>query len=97
MTDGTLSPDTRYVRANDVVGTGMDGEIVMMDVKKGSYFAINGSGPEIWERLAEPILLRDLIASLAEGFETGAQDEFEQHVTGFVRSLVTQGLVKPAD
>ena len=97
MTNTVLSPTGKYVRAQDIVATDMDGEVVMMDVAKGSYFAINGSGPAIWERLAEPVLIDDLIASLHEEFDTGPKADFEADVRDFVAKLVDQGLVQLAD
>ena len=97
MTKTVLSRTQEYVRAKDIVATDMDGELVMMDIGTGSYFAINGSGPAIWDRLTEPLLIDDLIASLGDEFDTGPKAQFEAEVSDFVANLVDQGLVKPAD
>ncbi len=97
MTATNLAPDTRYVRASDVVATDMNGETVMMDVHKGSYFALTGSGSQIWEQLAEPKKLDELVQALDAEFDASSVEDFEGLIAGFVGDLVAKGLVKPAD
>ena len=97
MSAANLAPETRYVRASDVVATDMNGETVMMDVHKGSYFALTGSGSQIWEQLEEPKRVDELIAALDAEFDASSVEDFEGLITGFVSDLLAKGLVKPAD
>jgi len=42
----------------------VDNELVMMDIERGMYYALNPVGSDIWERLAEPQKVADLCAQL---------------------------------
>lgn len=97
MKDRQIADNVRYVRASDVVATDMDGETVMMDVQKGSYFALSGSGPDIWEKLAQPMLVDELVKALGEKYDTDAAGDLESVVSDFVARLLDKGLVQPAD
>lgn len=97
MTDMPIASDVRLMRASDVVATDMDGETVMMDVQKGSYFALSGSGPRIWELLESPMSMDELIAALSKEFDTSETAEVESAVSDFVSGLLAKGLVRPAD
>lgn len=44
-------------------------ETVMMDIDTGDYIGINNVGSDIWNRLEQPVSVRDII-----GFLTGAYD-----------------------
>lgn len=97
MKDKLIADDVRYVRASDVVATDMDGETVMMDVQKGSYFALSGSGPDIWEKLAQPMLIGELVEALDEEYDTDGASDLESVVSDFVARLLDKGLVQPTD
>lgn len=43
-------------------------EIVMMDMKNGTYLSINKTGRIIWEQIENPILVKDLIQNLMNRF-----------------------------
>ena len=86
----------RYVQAGNVVATDMDGETVMMDVQQGSYFALSGSGPQIWKQLEEPKNIDEVIEALSEAFETSEVHDLEDEVTGFIAKLLEMDLVKAA-
>lgn len=97
MKDNPIADDVRYVRASDVVATDMDGETVMMDVQKGSYFALSGSGPDIWAELAQPMRVEELVEALGEKYDTDAAQDLESVVSDFLARLLDKGLVQPTD
>lgn len=95
MSRDTINADMTFIRNEEVVATDMDGETVMMDVKQGAYFAISGSGTQIWQRLAEPKTIGELTAAMAEEFDTDNVEDLDQIVSEFVSGLLQKGLVKP--
>ena len=97
MAQKTVPHNKRLTRAAHVVATTMDDEVVMMDVNQGTYFVMTGSGPSIWDKLAEPILLDDLLSALTEEFSTEAEPSFENYVEEFLSRLIDQGLVETID
>lgn len=92
-----LPHDARFVQASDVVATDMSGETVMMDVKKGTYFAVTGSGSSIWERLEQPLRLDELVSQLEDEFDAEGIEDFESLIAGFLNDLLEKGLVTPAE
>ncbi|OMP79439.1 MULTISPECIES: PqqD family protein [unclassified Chitinophaga] len=44
-------------------------EVVLMDIQQGHYININPVGSVIWEKLAAPVTIKDLIKSLVEEFD----------------------------
>jgi hypothetical protein len=93
MTEPLLNPDARLQRALDVVATEMNGETVMMDIEKGTYFALTGSGGQIWAALEAPATLAEVIAVVEREFDVSAVDGHAAMVTEFVAKLLDQGLV----
>jgi hypothetical protein len=51
-------------RTPDVMASPVDNELVMMDIERGMYYALNPVGSDIWERLAEPQKVADLCTQL---------------------------------
>ncbi|MCK0129399.1 PqqD family peptide modification chaperone [Erythrobacter sp. F6033] len=97
MSTITIAEDVRYVRASDVVATDMDGELVMMDVQQGSYFALTGSGPFIWEKLADPLCVGELVAALKAEYDMEGAGDPESLISEYLAMLLDKGLVRPAD
>ena len=92
-----IAPDRKFIRTKDVVTADMDGELVMMHVEKGAYFAIGGSGGHLWAQLAQPRTMPELVASIEEEFETGEVEDLEGTVSCFLSDMLAQGLVVAAD
>ena len=57
-----ITLETTVVRASDVLASQVENELVMMDIERGMYYALNPVGADIWERLAEPQQVADLCA-----------------------------------
>lgn len=56
-------------RTDDILATPLDDTLLMMSVRQGRYYGLNGAGPRIWELLAEPTTAEALVAALLEEFE----------------------------
>ena len=51
---------TMYIRNQETISGQIDEEIVMVDIEKGSYFALNSVATRIWELLEHPLSLDGL-------------------------------------
>lgn len=96
MTSASITPTTKLQRGDGAVFVDMDGETVMMDIEKGSYFALTGSGSYIWAALETPVTLSDIVAQVQEKFDTSGFGGVEEAVTDFVEELFANGLVVKA-
>jgi len=58
-----------YLRNPELIATDMDGETVMMSLARGEYFGLGGVGGYLWELLAVPHSLDELVDSVCAEFE----------------------------
>lgn len=92
-----MTPTTKLQRTRDVVATDMNGETVMMHIDKGTYFALTGSGGQIWEALETPSTLSDVVTYIEREFDVSDVDDLDSMISEFVGKLLEQGLVDHAD
>jgi hypothetical protein len=60
-------------RSDEALSAKVGDELLMMSVQKGTYFNLNDVGTRIWELLAEPITLDDLVAALTAEYEVNTE------------------------
>lgn len=81
------------IRINPVVlATDVDGEMVMMDAERGSYYGLNAIGSDIWNRLAEPTVVADLCSDLSRAYDAPAE-RIEAETLELLRLLAEKNLV----
>lgn len=96
MTSVSIAPTTKLQRIDGAVSVDMDGETVMMDIDKGSYFALTGSGGYIWAALEQPATLGEITQQVQQQFDASGFDSVEEAVAEFVGDLFENGLVTEA-
>jgi len=82
-----------YTRSPDLIATEMDGDIVMMSLEKGSYFGLDGVGGAIWELMASPVTLDEIVGNLVARFEI-EEEVCRADAQAFVEDLVDNGLAE---
>ena len=93
----TIPDDAQLVRRDRVVANDLnDTETVMLDVDRGSYFGVTGTGRSIWDLLAEPSTPAFIVASLLEEYDID-EHTCRVEVHAFLGDLVEQGLVDVGD
>lgn len=70
----------------------MGGEKVMLSVKNGNYYNLGHIGGQIWDAIAEPVSLRELVDRLMNEFEVD-REQCEEHVYLFLEHLRKEGLI----
>lgn len=71
--DGRISFNTIIIQNKEIDATDMDGEKVMMNLNKGSYYALNSIGSRVWELIQQPQAVIDIISTLLEEYEVDAK------------------------
>ena len=56
----TIDKDKQLTRAEGLVSSEIDGEVVMMSVDQGKYFGINSVGSRIWSLLESPVSVKEM-------------------------------------
>lgn len=62
----------RLCRSSDVASAEVQGEAVLLELRRGTYYSLNRTGTVVWELLAEPRTLAELHAALLARFEVEA-------------------------
>jgi len=88
-----LSLDDRLTPTDQVVMRELAGESVILDLKSGSYFGLNGVGTRAWSLMGKGGSLRDVNAALTNEYDAPAtviQDELLK----FAADLCDHGLCR---
>ena len=90
MRDITLESVVR--RTPDVMASPVENELVMMDIERGMYYALNPVGSDIWERLTEPQKVADLCTQLMQQYAVD-QATCEADVLAVLNEMAENGLL----
>ncbi len=96
-----LAPQYRP-NAPSVIAEVIDGEAVIINLDTGAYFAVSGSGADVWEAIEHGVPTADLAANLAERYPggisaNGEKESFAADVTAFLVQLTEHALVVATD
>jgi hypothetical protein len=87
-----VADDALLQRRADPLTAELDGETVMLDPTKGSYFALGPVGSRVWALLEQPRSIRDLCEQLLDEFDVDPP-QCRAEVTAFVTQLLDAALV----
>jgi hypothetical protein len=85
-----------YATNPQVIHETIDGETIIIDLVSGTYYSLQGTGPEIWNRLAGGQSATRIVDGLAPG-HAGDRAEVEAAVAAFLRELESEQLIAPAE
>lgn len=90
--DRQISLATRVRRSNDLLATEVEGEMMMMDPEQGLYFGLDPIGTDIWKRMADPVLVADLVADLADDYLAPVA-QVQRDVLALLSRMAAHGLI----
>ncbi|HUF87243.1 MAG TPA: lasso peptide biosynthesis PqqD family chaperone [Thermohalobaculum sp.] len=88
----TIGLETVVVRGSEHVEAEMGGQTVMMSIARGKYFALDGTARRIWELVAEPASVAEIVDRLVAEYEVD-RERCTAEVMAFVRELLDNGLI----
>jgi hypothetical protein len=80
------------VQTEGLLSTTVDDELVVLNIRAGCYVALDGIGRRIWELVASPWLVGDLIAVLATEFDADPS-VVAADLAAFLHELARDGMV----
>lgn len=81
---------------NESIPTGeVDGELVALDLEKGSCFGMDGVGSQIWEMASQPITVGQIADALTQKHDV-SREQCLSDVSVFIGDLLAEGLLLPA-
>lgn len=87
-----LTDSRVIVRGNRHVETELAGQTLMMSIGQGKYFAVDAVAKRIWDLLAQPRSISDVVDALLDEFDV-APDTCTNEVLAFVAHLQRNDLI----
>ncbi|WP_020061973.1 lasso peptide biosynthesis PqqD family chaperone [Bacillus sp. 123MFChir2] len=87
-----ISLDFQIVQNKGNIVSDMDGEKVMLNVRKGKYYNLGGMGGEIWDCIEKPITVSQLVTILLSNYDVEETD-CEKQVLSFLECLLQENLI----
>jgi hypothetical protein len=92
----SVTIDSVLVRDQEPSTANLEGGVVVLSVRAGSYFSLNRVATEIWNMLGEPRRVGWIYDSLADHHDVDTET-LARDVTPFLQSLIEQRLVRVVD
>jgi hypothetical protein len=90
----SVLPTTAVVRpTTGQVSTDLGGEVAILHIESGKYFALNGVGARVWELVANGSTIDDILATLLDEFDIDAE-RCERDLTQLLLELEERRLVE---
>lgn len=87
-----LTQETIINRNAQALATELGDELVIMSLESGNYITLNALGKVIWDEIAAPISVNQLIINLLQKFEVSEQ-QCKDETVQFLKKLQEQGLI----
>ena len=89
----TIDRGSVVVAAEGQVSSDLAGETVILDVKSGIYYGLNGVATRIWQLIQEPCAVREVYETLLQEFEIDAE-RCEHEVLALLQDLAFKRLIE---
>ncbi len=90
-----LPGSATFVAVDDNPSTNLDGETVILNLSRGTYFGLNEVGTIVWQALQQPATISDLRDAVVREFEVAAEVA-EADVRSLLAEMIDAGLVRDA-
>jgi hypothetical protein len=90
-----LTQDSRIVLTTNLLSAEVDGEAVIMDMQSGNYFGLDAIGTEIFQLMAQPILVSELCRKLEAEFDA-TPETIREDVLHLCNEMLQHGLIEVA-
>lgn len=91
-----ISSISVVVAAKDLVSTNLEDEAVILHLKEGVYFGLNQVGARIWNLLAVPRIVTEILETILKEYEVEPQ-RCEQDLLKLLSELNAKGLIDIRD
>ncbi|HUL32459.1 MAG TPA: PqqD family protein [Candidatus Eisenbacteria bacterium] len=91
--------ETRFVRNQDVVARQIEGEFIIVPVRRGvgdmnSLYTLNPVGSALWEFMAQEHSLPEMVQRVCDEFDVTAS-QAQSDIQSFLDSMLDEQLVRP--
>lgn len=86
----------RFAAIKEHLYSDLNGEAVILSMKNGKYYGLNGVGRTIWTALKEPTSLEAIRARVMSEYEVD-EDICRREVLSFLQKMLGEGLIEVLD
>jgi hypothetical protein len=91
--DFAISGNTVLVVADGVISSDLNGEVVILNMKDGTYYGLGEVGHRVWELLREPVSVRNIHSVILNEYDV-EPEQCEMDLLMLIESLLEQGLIE---
>lgn len=84
------------VSAQDQVSTNLEGQLVVLNLKSGTYYGLKAVGARIWELIQQPVSVSTVCAQIQDEYEV-SPELCQKDVVSLLGTLEQSGLVEVVD
>ncbi|CAM4140603.1 lasso peptide biosynthesis PqqD family chaperone [Paenibacillus alkaliterrae] len=88
-----ITANELVVQSDGYLVSDMNGEKVMLSIENGKYYNLGQIGGRVWELMASPVSIQDMVKQLVTEYEI-EPESCEQQVRHFLQKLATEGLIQ---
>ena len=88
-----MNNNSKFVRTDKIISADMDGDTALMSVDNGAYYGLGTVETAIWNALAEPLTVIELVEKLCQRFEVTAA-KCELDIQPFMQDMLTNKLIR---
>ena len=80
------------LRDQNVLSSSVEGQVVLLNLEKGSYYTLDAVGADIWQMLDKPVVVGKIIAKLLQDYDA-TPEQIENDVLELLTDLGREGLI----
>lgn len=88
-----ITANELVIQSDGYLVSEMNGEKIMLSIENGKYYNLGQLGGRVWELMASPVSIKDMVKQLVTEYEIEPGD-CEQQVCNFLQKLAAEGLIQ---
>ena len=88
-----ITETSTIVVGGELSSCDLEGEAVILSLKSGEYFGLNGVGSRIWELVRQPTTVRDIREAIVAEFDVDS-DRCQRDLLKWLEEMVDEGLIE---
>jgi hypothetical protein len=96
MTENIAKDNVYTINRVKIVEETIDGEVIIINLDKGHYFSLNGTGTDIWKYIKLGIPISDIIANIKASY-SDPKNSIEHSINKLLINLLAEELIIAPD
>jgi hypothetical protein len=89
----TISLDSTIAATSDQISCQLGADAAILNLKSGMYFGLDGVGATVWDLIAEPKVVNDILETLLERYEVD-RERCQNDLLALLAELDRRGLIE---